>query len=118
VLEMAICHVAFDDKLKVWVFSVGVGDLGHGCNLHISVLCLPPLIQFEQDSTDQADDGRFVWKDTDDIGAAFDLVCSAVPARAHPVDMAALPSGPMTPVMAPFMGVAYDRSDTLSGCGL
>jgi hypothetical protein len=34
------------------------------------------------------------------------------------VDMAALPSGPMTPVMAPFMGVAYDRSDTLSGCGL
>jgi len=39
---------------------------GWGRSIHV--------ILFEQDGADQADDGGLVWKEADDIGAAFDLL--------------------------------------------
>jgi hypothetical protein len=33
----------------------------------------PLIVLLEQQGADQADDGSFVWKDTDDLAAPFDL---------------------------------------------
>jgi hypothetical protein len=51
-----------------------IAHLGHGLKCHIpGALDGPFVVLFEQQSTDETDDGFVVGKDADDLGASFDF---------------------------------------------
>ncbi len=49
-------------------------EFGHAFDLHVSVLELPLVVLLHQHSPDEADDAVFVREDSDDVGAALDLL--------------------------------------------
>ena len=59
---------------------VGKGrcKFGHGLGLHVAMLKLPLVVEFEQHGIDEADDGLLIREDADDIGAALNLLVDAL----------------------------------------
>jgi hypothetical protein len=54
-----------------------VADSVHSFELHIAPLKLPFIVLLEKKRADKSDDGRFVWKDPDDISTPCDFSVDA-----------------------------------------
>src|ERR1700761_8669120 len=55
-----------------------MAERGDGFQCHVAcTLNGPFIVLFEEQCSDQPDNGRFIWEDADDLAAAFDLAVEA-----------------------------------------